>query len=112
MRGNVCGRIAHTAHRALGIKPSSKNWNDKFFALVFTVRSMEIMRRMRHLTQVQLREQYENKGLNQSNKDTQRHEQDRRKPRPRRRKAGDRFQNLFVRKQVSEKTNADRKSVV
>src|SRR5215208_4657079 len=94
-----------------GIKPLSKNWNDKLVALVVfrSVFGMRVVRRVRHFTQIELREQYENKCLYQCHEDTQRHQQDRRKPGVRRRKARQRLQHFFVRKQVSEKTNAERK---
>src|SRR6185295_7616791 len=64
---------------------------------------------MRHFTDIKLRQQYENKCLNQRDKHAQRHQRDRREPRRGRSKARQRFQHLLVRKQVAEKTNAERK---
>src|SRR2546423_6375707 len=107
-RQRLCSQLTTRSPRAW-IKPLSKNWYDKLFAVVFccSMFGMHIMRRMRHFAYVQLREQYENKRLNQGHKDTQRHQQYWRRPRPWRRERGERLHHLFVRKQVSEKTNAE-----
>src|ERR1051326_6804273 len=70
---------------------------------------MRLVRRMRHFTDVQLRQQYENKSLNQCHEHAQRHQQNRRGPCPRWSESGDGFHHLLVGEQVAEKTNAERK---
>src|SRR5215510_4598852 len=76
---------ASLAARSDKARVLSKNWSYQLVAVVlflfFSVCAMRMMvRRMRNLTQIKLREQYENKRLNQRHKRAQRHQQDRRKP--------------------------------
>jgi len=65
---------------------------------------------VRNLAQIKLRKQHKNKGLNESDKDAQRHQENRNDPMSDCRiKAGDCMSNLFIGKHVSEKTNTERK---
>src|SRR5436190_21085844 len=86
----------------------SQNRRDALHA-IFLMRMMRIMRRMRNLADVQLREQHEHERLNERHEQTQRHQQHRhRKISVRRRQVRDRVEHLLVRKDVGEKTNAQR----
>src|SRR5215813_4912305 len=66
------------------------------------------MRWMRHLTDVQLREQDKNKCLNEGDENAQRHEQDWRKPRVWGRQLRERVHDLLIGKHVSEETDTER----
>src|SRR5882762_11515038 len=69
-----------------------------------------VMRRMRNLAQIQLRKENKNERLNQSDKETQRHQEDGHHPvSDSRSQMRDRIHHLFVGKHVAEKTNAERK---
>src|SRR6267142_5342211 len=69
-----------------------------------------IMRRMRDLAQIQLRKENKDECLNQSDKETQRHQCDGDQPVSySRSQMRDRIHHLFVGKHVAEKTNAERK---
>src|SRR6267142_14867 len=69
-----------------------------------------IMRRMRDLAQIQLRKENKDECLNQSDKETQRHQRYRDHPVSySRSQMRDRIHHLFVGKHVAEKTNAERK---
>src|SRR5882762_5266047 len=69
-----------------------------------------IMRWMRNLAQIQLGKQNKNECLNQSDKQTQRHQRYRDHPVSySRSQMRDRIHHLFVGKHVAEKTNAERK---
>src|SRR5437016_9785515 len=72
--------------------------------------SVTIMRRMRNLAQIQLRKKNKDECLNQSDKETERHQEDGHHPvRDSRSQMRDRIHHLFVGKHVAEKTNAERK---
>src|SRR5690348_7813042 len=107
------GALARIAHRTLRYSQLlSKNWSNILVALevVSVVFTMHVrVRRMRHFADVKLREQYENKCLNECHEDAERHQQDWRKPRLPWMKARQCFQHLFIREQVTEQTDAKRK---
>src|SRR5262249_49216435 len=69
-----------------------------------------LVRRMRHLADIYLRQQYKNECLDKADKQTEWHQQHRNTPVSHTGdEMRDRFQDLLVRKHVGKQTNAQRK---